>query len=85
VANKRRTKKSSAKKPAKQQAAKQQPRGLRLFYRETMGELKKVSWPTRKEAIALTWVVVFVMTIMAIVLGGLDTGFYNFFEYVFSM
>lgn len=85
MANKRTTKKSGSKKPAKQQAAKKQPRGLRLFYRETMGELKKVSWPTREEAIALTRVVIIVMVIMAIVLGGLDAAFFNFFDFVFTL
>jgi preprotein translocase subunit SecE len=49
-----------------------------------MGELRKVSWPTRDEALALTRVVVIVMTIMAVVLGGLDYLFFRFFELVFA-
>jgi preprotein translocase subunit SecE len=86
VADKRTKKKASSKKStAKQQASKKQPRGLRLFFRETMGELKKVSWPTREEAVALTRVVIIVMVIMALVLGGLDTAFFRFFDFVFKI
>jgi preprotein translocase subunit SecE len=86
VANKRTTKKAPKKKPTKQQAVqKKQPRGIRLFYRETMGELRKVSWPTRTEALGLTRVVIIVMILMSILLGGLDWGFFNFFNFLFSL
>jgi preprotein translocase subunit SecE len=48
------------------------------FYRETIGELKKVSWPTRTEAIHLTIIVVFVLILMAAILGFVDAaGFYG--------
>ena len=85
MAQKRTSKKSIAKKPNKQKAAVKQSRGIGLFYRETIGELKKVSWPTRSEAINLTKVVIVVMTIMAIFLGGLDWVFFQFFAFVFSV
>jgi preprotein translocase subunit SecE len=42
------------------------------FYRETVGELRKVSWPTRDEAINLTIIVIFVLVGMAIFLGSID-------------
>jgi len=42
------------------------------FYRETVGELRKVSWPTRAEATNLTWIVVIVLVGMAIFLGSVD-------------
>ena len=49
------------------------------YLRETWFELKKVSWPTRSEAINLTLIVVAVTTFLAIVLGLMDwlfaTGF----------
>jgi preprotein translocase subunit SecE len=85
VAQKRKTKKSIAKKPTKQKTTKKQSRGIGLFYRETIGELKKVSWPTRSEAKNLTVVVVLVMVVMSIFLGGLDTLFFKFFEVVFAL
>jgi len=53
-----------------------QPNAIQRWYRETMGELRKVSWPTRQEAQRLTWIVVAVMVVMSVVLGVLD--------YVFS-
>jgi preprotein translocase subunit SecE len=49
------------------------------YLRETWFELKKVSWPTRREAINLTIIVVAVTTFLSIVLGLMDwlfaTGF----------
>ena len=83
-------KKDASKKPKKQtrrQPRKQakQPTGLRRWYRDTMGELRKVSWPTRREAISLTWVVVIVMLLMAAVLGSLDVAFFQFFELIWNL
>jgi preprotein translocase subunit SecE len=45
---------------------------IQRFFQETVGELRKVSWPTRREAIRLTWIVIGVILIMAAILGGLD-------------
>jgi preprotein translocase subunit SecE len=45
---------------------------IQRFFQETMSELRKVSWPTRKEAIRLTEIVIIVIFVMAIFLGGLD-------------
>jgi preprotein translocase subunit SecE len=42
------------------------------FYRETVGELRKVSWPTRDEAMNLTMIVIVVLVGMAIFLGLID-------------
>jgi preprotein translocase subunit SecE len=49
-----------------------QPNGIQRWYRETMGELRKVSWPTRQEAQRLTGIVVIVMIAMSLLLGLLD-------------
>lgn len=59
-----------------------EPNALQRLFRETMGELRKVSWPTRQEAIALTQVVIVVMIIMAIILGTLDWAFFRFFGWL---
>lgn len=48
---------------------------LQRWWRETIGELHKVNWPTRKEALRLTWIVLIVMGVMGAVLGLLDYGF----------
>ncbi len=50
----------------------------RLF-RETIGELRKVSWPTWTEARNLTIVVLIVIFVMAFALGGLDFVYSRFF------
>jgi preprotein translocase subunit SecE len=56
-----------------------QPRGIRKFYRETAAELRKVSWPTRSEAINLTRVVLIVIFFMGAFLGILDYLFTQLF------
>ena len=53
-------------------ASKQQDNAVVRYLRETWFELRKVSWPTRSEAINLTIIVVVVTTFLAIVLGLLD-------------
>ena len=45
---------------------------LQRYFRETTGELRKVSWPTGPEARRLTVLVLIVMIIMMILLGLVD-------------
>ncbi len=45
---------------------------IKRWFKETAGELRKVSWPTREEAIALTRIVLIVTIIMSAILGILD-------------
>jgi len=45
---------------------------IKRWWRETVGELHKVSWPTSREAWRLTKIVLIVMVLMGAVLGGLD-------------
>ena len=45
---------------------------IQLFFRETAGELRKVSWPTWPEARQLTLLVLAVMVAMGILLGITD-------------
>ncbi|HVN55537.1 MAG TPA: preprotein translocase subunit SecE [Anaerolineaceae bacterium] len=49
-----------------------EPGRLVQFYRETVGELRKVTWPTPQEAWYLTRVVLVVLFVMATLLGALD-------------
>jgi len=44
---------------------------------ETIAELKKVVWLTRREAAYLTFMVLIVAVIVALVLGAFDFGFTN--------
>jgi preprotein translocase subunit SecE len=50
------------------------------YFRETWFELKKVSWPTRREALNLTGMVIVVATFLAIVLSLMDWVFSNVFS-----
>ena len=52
---------------------------VQRFFQETLAELKKVSWPSRQEAIHLTEIVIVVIFIMAAILGGLDYLYAKFF------
>ena len=45
---------------------------IKRWFKETAGELRKVSWPTREEAIALTRIVLIVTIIRSAILGILD-------------
>ena len=51
------------------------PNAIQRFWRETIGELRKVTWPTWKEALNLTRIVLIVLTLMAAFLGALDVLF----------
>ena len=48
---------------------------LALFYRQVVAELRKVIWPTRKELLTYTWVVIVFVAIIATIVGILDYGF----------
>ena len=45
---------------------------LKRFWRESVGELRKVTWPTPKEAWELTKIVLIVTLIMSALLGIMD-------------
>jgi preprotein translocase subunit SecE len=49
-----------------------QPNAARRWWRETIGELRKVAWPTTQEAWHLTRIVLIVMAAMSAFLGLLD-------------
>jgi len=45
------------------------------FVMDIIGELRKVVWPSRQEAMHLTMVVIIVSVILGAALGGIDIGF----------
>jgi preprotein translocase subunit SecE len=51
---------------------KARPNAVQSFFRETAGELRKVSWPTWPEARQLTLLVLAVMVVMGAILGITD-------------
>jgi preprotein translocase subunit SecE len=64
----------SVKKVASDKKEKQPNAALR-YIRETRGEMRKVTWPTREDSQRLTLIVIAVTIVMAIFLGVLDFGF----------
>jgi len=48
-------------------------RQIRNFLSESRFELRKVVWPTRQEAMRMTWIVGLVVVIISLMLAGFDT------------
>lgn len=69
---------------AGKRVTRRQPGRIKRFWRETTGELKKVSWPTRQEAIQLTKIVIVVMVLVGAILGSLDLLFSRMFGLLFG-
>ena len=65
--------KSSKKDADKTKAAKKKG-GIRKYFRELRAEMKKVVWPTRKQVLNNTGIVLSVMVVMALFLFGVDSG-----------
>ncbi len=57
---------------------------VRRYFRETIGELRKVNWPSRQEAINLTQIVLAVIVLMTVFLGILDLVFTRIFALLLS-
>ena len=55
-----------------------------LFIRQVIAELRKVIWPTRKELIAYTTVVIIFVLVMAGIIAGLDYVFTRLVLFVFG-
>lgn len=78
--------KKDGKSLARQEPAKR-PRFIQAiidYFTESIGELRKVSWPTRKEAINLTIIVLIVMFSMSAILGLLDFLYTQAFALLFA-
>jgi preprotein translocase subunit SecE len=52
------------------------------YLKETRAELRKVSWPTWREALNLTGIVIAVTVFMAVLLGVMDFVFSKFFSLI---
>ncbi len=48
------------------------PNAISRYFRETVGELRKVNWPTWPEARQLTYIVIAVMVVMGLYLSLVD-------------
>ncbi len=59
-------------KSTKKKGKRKQDNAIQRFFRETVGELRKVSWPTRRETQNLSVIVVIVLLGMSVFMGLLD-------------
>ena len=48
---------------------------IALFYRQVVAELRKVIWPTRKELLTYTYVVIVFVIVVALIVAGFDLVF----------
>ena len=65
-------------------SARKKQNAIQRYFHETIGELRKVSWPTRKEATNLTIIVIIVTLSVSAFLGFLDFLFSRFFGLLFA-
>ena len=56
----------------KDKKSKKSENAIQRYFRETIGELRKVNWPTWPEALRLTELVLLVMVVMGIFLATMD-------------
>ena len=59
--------------------------GIVKFFKETKAELKKVSWPTKKQLIHNTLIILVFIIITAIILSVLDLGFAKLFVWLANL
>lgn len=57
---------------------------IKQFLKEFRIEMKKVSWPTRKEVTASTWVVIVVVIVVSFYLGLADLVFSKLLRLILS-
>ena len=55
----------------------------REFFRDTVAEMKKVTWPTRNEVVGTTVVVIVTTFVFALYLWGCDVIFYKAIDFLF--
>jgi preprotein translocase subunit SecE len=70
--------------PEKNKKTEKKPNAITRWWRETIGELRKVTWPTPQEAWRLTKVVIVTMILMSTVLGLLDFVFTRLVTFILS-
>jgi preprotein translocase subunit SecE len=65
--------------------SKKKPNVISRTLRETLAELRKVTWPTRQEATQLTIIVLVVVGVMSTFLGAMDYVFARLVGLVLSL
>ena len=57
---------------------------LSQYLKDSKGEMKKVTWPSRKATIGLTWVVLVVVLIISLYLGVVDLGLSKLVKFILA-
>lgn len=67
--------KSTTSEPKKKKfSPKRIAKNIARFFRDLRGEMKKVVWPTKKQVLNNTIVVIVVMLVVGVIIWGLDAG-----------
>jgi preprotein translocase subunit SecE len=66
-------------------ASRKKSLGIVRYFRETIAELRKVNWPTRREATQLTVIVLVVIGLTSVLLGSTDLLFSRLFAFILSL
>ncbi len=74
--------KDKAKKKAAKEKKKQGRRGIIRWFKDIISELKKVTWPSRKDLFNYTLAVIAVIAVAAILVGAIDFGLGRLFRLV---
>lgn len=65
--------------------SKREPNAIVRYFRETGAELRRVNWPTRREAANMTVIVLISVGVTSALLGLLDYLFSRFFALIISL
>lgn len=57
---------------------------LAQYLKDSKGELKKVTWPSRRATLGLTWVVLITVFIISLYLGIVDLGLTKLMKFILS-
>ena len=59
--------------------------GTKNYFSESASELRRVTWPTKQQAVKLTLIVLAFFVLSAVVVGIFDLGFNQFFKFLLSL
>ncbi len=66
-------------------ASKREPKAIERYFRETAAELRRVNWPTRREAANMTLIVLASVGATSAILGLLDFLFSRLFALIIGL
>ena len=73
---------ANQKEPSKKPVVKKNRPNMMKYFRGVVAEMKKVSWPTRKELINTTIIVLTFIVVFSIIVGAIDLGLGKLLELI---